>query len=90
SLAGDNAALARLQQQYQRYVAPAHNPEALRVALYGEPSGRLGVADFGRVTADNETFAGWVDKMKTRFKTQRLPIGKPPAKQAQAATPAKG
>jgi hypothetical protein len=58
------------------------------VALSGEPLGRLGVADFGRVTADNEIFAGWVAKMKTRFKTAQPPVGtgKPaaPAKQAAA------
>ena len=54
--------------------------------------GRLSVADFGRVTADNETFAGWVAKMKTRFKTPRAPA-KPaaPAKQAAAeGGPAQG
>ncbi|CAN7233806.1 endoglucanase [Phenylobacterium sp. LjRoot219] len=96
SLAGDDAALARLEQRYQGFYEQAHNPEALRVALSGEPLGRLSVADFGRVSADNETFAGWVAKMKTRFKTARPPVGpgKPAAaaKQAQAdaAGPARG
>jgi tetratricopeptide (TPR) repeat protein len=86
SLAGDTAALSRLQQQYQRFYDQAHNPDALRVALSGEPSGRLGAGDFGRVTADNEMFAGWVAKMKERFKTARPPVGKPSARQAQAGT----
>jgi hypothetical protein len=57
------------------------------------PSGRLSVADFSRVSADNEAFAGWVDKMKGRFKTRPAPVGtgKPivPAKQAAAAAPGK-
>ena len=32
------------------------------------------VADFGRVSADNEAFAGWVDKMKGRFRTAPAPV----------------
>jgi tetratricopeptide (TPR) repeat protein len=94
SLAGDSAALARLQQQYQGFYEQAHNPEALRIALSGEPTGRMSVADFGRVSADNAAFSGWVAKMKERFKTARAPVGTgkppsaPPGKQAQAAAPA--
>ena len=90
SLAGDDAALARLQQRYQGFYDKANNPEALRIALTGVPAGRLSAADFGRVTADNEAFAGWVGKMKGRFKTRPAPVGTTkapiaPAKQAQAA-----
>jgi tetratricopeptide (TPR) repeat protein len=98
SLAGDEAALQRLEGQYQGFYEQAHNPEALRVALSGVPTGRLSVADFGRVSADNEAFAGWVAKAKDRFRTRPGPSGgqkaqaapaKPaPAKQAQAAPPA--
>jgi len=73
----------RLNQRYQRYFDQARNPEALRVALSGDPSGPLSVADFGRVTADNETFSGWVAKMKDRFRTARAPVGS--AKPAKAA-----
>ena len=92
SLAGDMGSLARLQQRYQGFYDQARNPEALRIALSGEPTGKMGVGDFGRVTADNEMFAGWVAKMKDRFKTARPPVGtgKPPAapaKQALAGTP---
>jgi len=90
SLSGDGGALARLQQQYQGFYDQAHNPDALRIALSGEPTGRLSVADFGRVTADNETFAGWVSKMKQRFKTAPSPTGptKPAgAKQAAVSAP---
>ena len=57
------------------------------------PTGRLSVADFGRVSADNEAFSGWVEKMKGRFKTRPAPVGAAkapvaPAKQAQAGAPA--
>ncbi|HKR87079.1 MAG TPA: tetratricopeptide repeat protein [Phenylobacterium sp.] len=96
SLAGDTGSLARLQSRYQGFYDQAHNPEALRIALSGEPTGKMGVGDFGRVTADNEMFAGWVAKMKNRFKTARAPVGPPSrpaasAKQAQAGPgPAKG
>jgi len=94
SLAGDEGSLARLQQRYQGFYEKANNPDALRIALSGAPTGRLSVGDFGRVSADNEAFAGWVEKMKGRFKTRAAPAGaaKPvaPARQAQAApaTPA--
>ncbi|MFN9849081.1 MAG: endoglucanase [Alphaproteobacteria bacterium] len=90
SLAGDEASLARLQQRYEGFYEKSSNPEALRIALSGVPVGRLNVADFGRVSADNEAFAGWVAKMKGRFKTRPAPVGAPkapvaPARQAQAA-----
>nr|MEA2798200.1 hypothetical protein [Phenylobacterium sp.] len=96
SLAGDDAALTRLSGQYKGFFDAAHNPEALRIALTGVSTNRLSVADFSRVSADNEAFTGWVDKMKVRFRTRPAPIGtgKPvappagPAKQAQAAPPA--
>lgn len=89
SLAGDDGSLARLQSRYQGFYDKANNPEALRIALSGVPNGRLSVADFSRVSADNATFAGWVDKMKGRFKTRPAPVGtgKPPV--TAAAPPAK-
>jgi hypothetical protein len=100
SLAGDDAALARLQQRYNGFYDQARNPEALRVALTGVQTGQLSVADFGRATADNEAFAGWVAKMKVKFREKPAPLGPPtPAKaaappaaarQAAAATAAKG
>ena len=99
SLAGDDAALTRLSNQYKGFFDGAHNPEALRIALTGVSTNRLSVADFGRVSADNEAFTGWVAKMKDRFKTRPAPTGPTkaaaaapvkaapaPAKQAQAAT----
>ena len=98
SLAGDDAALARLRSRYQPFVEPSHNPDAMRVALSGISEG-FSVTDFGRLTADNEAFSGWVAKMKARFRQAPAPIGPvtrqaavpAPQKQAQAATkPAKG
>ncbi|MFI4964497.1 MAG: endoglucanase [Caulobacterales bacterium] len=95
SLAGDDAALTRLSAQYKGFFAAAHNPAALRIALTGVSTNRLSVADFGRVSADDEAFTGWVEKMKARFRTQPAPVGTgrvaasaaaAPAKQAQAAT----
>lgn len=89
SLAGDEGSLDRLESRYQGFYEKANNPEALRIALSGAPTGRLSVGDFGRVSADNEVFAGWVEKMKGRFKTRAAPVGtaKPaaPARQAQVA-----
>lgn len=85
TLAGDEASLERLNQRYQGFYEKANNPEALKIALTGIPSGRLSVADFGRVSADNQVFAGWVEKMKGRFKTRAAPVGGAPAKQAQAS-----
>jgi len=102
SLAGDDKSLARLNGQYQGFIDQARNPEALRIALTGLSGGRLSVADFGRVSADNAAFSGWVDRMKVRFKTRPAPVGTgaikavapvAPAKQADAAlakAPTKG
>jgi tetratricopeptide (TPR) repeat protein len=87
SLAGDDAALGRLSSQYKGFFDAAHNPEALRIALTGVSTNRLSVADFGRVSADNEAFTGWVAKMKDHFKTAPAPTG--PIKAAAPAAPAK-
>ncbi len=95
SLSGNDTALSRLQQRYGGFYEQARNPEALRVALSGMQDGQLSVGDFGRVTADNEAFAGWVEKMKARFREKPAPVGAakapaPAAKQAAATTAAKG
>ncbi len=88
SLAGDDAALSRLNGQYQGFIAQSTNPEALRIALTGMSGGRLSVADFGRVSADNAAFSGWVEKMKVRFKTRPAPVGVAPAAAAKQAAAA--
>ncbi len=99
SLAGDDGALARVRERYQGFTEQARNPDALRVALSGMQDGRLNVADFGRVTADNEAFAGWVAKMKVKFRDKpgpaaglRTAASPTPARTAQAAAvaPKKG
>ncbi len=100
SLAGDDAALARLRGRYTPFIDKAHNPEAMKVALSGITEGQLSASDFGRITADNEAFTGWVGKMKVRFREAPAPVGPvtrqaaapAPQKQAQAAVakPAKG
>jgi tetratricopeptide (TPR) repeat protein len=91
SLAGDDAALNRLNGQYKGFFAAAHNPEALRIALTGVSTDHLSVADFSRVSADDEAFTGWVDKMKARFRTSPAPIwtGKAPTPPARPAAPAR-
>jgi tetratricopeptide (TPR) repeat protein len=94
SLAGDDASLTRVRGRYQGFYSTAHNPDALRVALSGIQDGQMSVADFSRVTADNEAFAGWVDKMKVRFKERPAPVGptrqaaQPAAQKEAQATPA--
>ena len=93
SLAGDSVALDRLETRYKAFYENAANPDALRVALSGAPAGRMSAADFGRIAADTATFAGWVEKMKGRFKTRAAPVGTSkapaaPARQAQAGAPA--
>ncbi|MES2340424.1 MAG: endoglucanase [Pseudomonadota bacterium] len=75
SLAGEDMALTRLRERYQGFTDQARNPDALRVALSGVQDGRLSVADFGRITADNEAFAGWVTKMKVKFRDRPAPVG---------------
>ncbi|MFA7645727.1 MAG: endoglucanase [Phenylobacterium sp.] len=98
SLAGDEAALARLETRWSGFYDKARNPAALRVALGGAGSSGARIAEIGRLTADTEAFAGWVAKMKERFRQgpteyAPAPLAKPPTlapapqKQAAADTP---
>lgn len=89
SLAGDDASLARLRDRYAGYFELARNPEALRVAFAGVDGGALTANDFSRAVADNEGFAGWVSKMKTRFRDKPAPVG-PAVTRAAAAVAAGG
>lgn len=84
SLAGDDAALTRLRDHFTSYFELARNPEALRVAFAGVDGGALTANDFSRAVADNEGFAGWVSKMKVRFRDKPAPVG--PAVTRTAAT----
>ena len=70
SLAGDDAGLARLRGHFQGFVAQSHTPDALRVALSGMDGAQLTSTDFTRAAAENDSFAGWVQAMKQRFRDQ--------------------
>ncbi len=87
SLAGDDAALARLRTRYSDFIDGASNPDALRVGLTGLDSGDVSAADFSKLTADNEAFSGWVDKMRSRF-TRAAPGPTSSSRPAAAAAPA--
>ena len=77
SLAQDDASLARLRANYQSFVGNAHWPDALRVALSGVDVEQITSANFAQAIADDQTFAGWADRMKARF--QGSPLGGPMA-----------
>jgi tetratricopeptide (TPR) repeat protein len=85
SLAGDDAALTRLRGRYDAFFERSRNPEALRVAFAGMDSGTLTANDFSRAVADNEGFAGWVAKMKQRFREKPAPVT---TRTAEAPAPA--
>ncbi|MEY4254789.1 MAG: hypothetical protein RLZZ141_16 [Pseudomonadota bacterium] len=86
SLAGDDASLARLNQRYKPFVNGAKQADALRVALVGL-DGETTTADFAQKASDNEIFAGWVDKMKQRFRDRAPPLTSRSAKGAAPARP---
>jgi hypothetical protein len=75
SLNNDQAGLARLRDRYQGFVAQARSPDALRVALSGMDGQQLTTASFARTVAENDTFAGWVEQMKERFRQAPAPTG---------------
>ena len=85
SLAGDDVALGRLRERWTPFVAGARNPDALRVALSGLSDGRVSPADISRIAADDQLFAGWVAKMKDRFRDTPPPAPRPPLATRQAA-----
>jgi hypothetical protein len=70
SLAGDDAALARIRSRFGGFVDQAKAADALRVALAGPSATPALVRDFGKVAADTDIFAGWVERMKQRFKDE--------------------
>jgi tetratricopeptide (TPR) repeat protein len=90
SLGNDDASLARLRQRFGGFVDTAKAPEYLKIAFVGVADARLSPADFNRVIADGDTFAGWVTKMKQRFREKPAPIGNGSVKQASAAPAALG
>jgi tetratricopeptide (TPR) repeat protein len=68
SLAGDDAGLTRLRGEYQGFVAAAQSPDALRVALAGINPGAGTGEDFANAAAESDSFIGWVQAMKQRFR----------------------
>ena len=75
SLNGDEAGLARMRQRYEGFIAQARSPEALRVALSGMDGAQITSSDFAKTTAENDTFASWVQQMKDRFRESPAPVG---------------
>ena len=71
SLAGDDAGLGRLRTRYTARLDGAKDPNMLKVALAGLPSG-LGAADYGRAVTDTGAFSSWVAAMKARLLTADL------------------
>ena len=91
SLAGDDASLTRLRDHYQPFVAQAHAPDALKVALTGMNGVQLTSTDFTRAAAENDSFAGWVQSMKERFRQQPAPVsGAKPTQAAATGSPSRG
>lgn len=68
SLAGDEAALARLRGRYAAFVERARAPEALRVALAGVEGATLTMPNVTAAISEEEAFTGWVLKMKQRMR----------------------
>ena len=72
SLALDDAGLERLRERYQPYVDRGRWPEAMRVALSGVNVEQITSANFAQAISDDQTFTGWVTKMKARFRERTL------------------
>jgi len=68
SLAKDDAGLARLRAHYSSFVDKAQQPDALRVALAGMNSDASSIGDVARAAAEADTFVGWVQAMKQKFR----------------------
>ncbi|MDR3512935.1 MAG: tetratricopeptide repeat protein [Caulobacteraceae bacterium] len=95
SLAGDEASLGRLRDRYQGFVAQSRQPDALRVALSGPDKIQVANTDFTRLAAENDTFVGWVQAMKQRFRDRPAPTSptsglSPPPQAAPAKTASAG
>jgi tetratricopeptide (TPR) repeat protein len=73
SLAGDAAALARLNTRWSGFVEGARAPDAIRVALTSADVS-LSPAEYARAAAQADSFAGWVAAMKAKFR-ERPEVG---------------
>jgi tetratricopeptide (TPR) repeat protein len=91
SLAQDEAALQRLSGQYGGMIETAQSADALRVALTGFNAGlQVSPGTFTRIAAQDDAFAGWVARMKQRFKEKPAPVVGTKPKMAAAPTTAAG
>jgi len=92
SLAGDDGGLTRIRSHFQGFVDKASAPDALRVALSGVSNIQLTSTDFTRAAAENDSFAGWVQAMKQRFRDHPAPVsnGSRPTLAAASGGTAKG
>lgn len=70
SLARDATGLGRLSRNYRPYVAGARSKVALSIALdgLGGMDGTVSAGDFATLSASADTFAGWVNEMKTELR----------------------
>jgi tetratricopeptide (TPR) repeat protein len=73
TLAADDTGLGRLRTRYQAYIASARQADALRVALSDAERIQVTSNDFSRMAAENDSFAGWVQAMKQRFRDRPAP-----------------
>ncbi len=70
SLAGNRAALQRLNGQYRPFLDRARSANAIRVSLDDSLSGVAGASDFAALSTGADTFVGWVEKAKADFRTE--------------------
>ena len=74
SLAGDETSLGRVRGRFQGFVDQAHLADALRVALSGaQQQTQITAGDFGRISAEDASFVGWVQAMKQSFRDRPAP-----------------
>jgi len=90
SLSNNNAALGRLSQRFGRFAEGASSPGAIRIALAGlDGVGSGTTADFANLSAQADTYAGWIAQTKAAFRERNAPAtetaAKAPAKPAAKA-----
>jgi hypothetical protein len=70
SLSGNPAALDRLRGQYSPFIPRARSANAIRVALDDNLAGLAGANDFAALSANADTFVGWVNAAKQDFRKE--------------------
>ena len=90
SLSNNNAALGRLSQRYGRFADGARSPGAIRIALAGlDGVGGGSASDFANLSAQADTYAGWIAQTKAAFRERTAPAAQAAAPAAPAATAAR-